>query len=136
MNNSRHLFSASRWPRRLIASENAFYLGTAATVFFFYFSILLLFSRTLLDDPDTFWHIRTGQWILDHAQFPTVDFFSYTAAGKPWIATEWLSEIFFATAFKFGGWHAVVVLAAASLFRNSLGYCVFTWYGTFDFPLR
>ena len=27
---------------------------------------------------------------------------------------EWLSDIFFATAFKFGGWHAVVVLAAVA----------------------
>jgi len=63
-----------------------------------------------LNDPDTFWHIRTGQWILDHGQFPTVDLFSYTAVGKPWISTEWLSEIFLAVTFKFGGWRAVVDL--------------------------
>jgi hypothetical protein len=86
----------------------------AFTVFLVYYSILFAFPNYLLNDPDTFWHIRTGQWILDHAQVPTVDFFSYTVAGKPWISLEWLSEVFFAAAFKLGGWHAVVALAAAA----------------------
>jgi hypothetical protein len=104
----------NRHPRmkRLIASGNAFFLGTAATVFFFYYSIMLTFSRSLLADPDTLWHIRTGQWILDHAQVPTVDFYSYTAMGKRWISTEWLSEIFYAMAYKIGEWRGVVILSA------------------------
>src|SRR5262245_54389242 len=80
----------------------------ALIAFLLYYSILFTYPNYLLSDADTFWHIRIGQWILDHAQFPTVDFFSYTAAGKPWISTEWLSDVFFATAFKLGGWHAVV----------------------------
>jgi hypothetical protein len=73
---------------------------------------MLIPQTPLLNDPDTFWHIRTGQWILDHWQFPTTDVFSYTAAGNRWISTEWLSEVIFAIAFKAGGWQAVVVLAA------------------------
>ena len=99
---------------RLIPSTGKISFSIALTVFLLYYSILFAFPNYLLSDPDTFWHIRTGQWILDHAQFPTVDFFSYTAAGKPWISTEWLSDIFFAAAFKFGGWHAVAVLAAVA----------------------
>src|SRR5450759_4062476 len=92
-----------------------FYLSRAITVFLMYYAgLLLLPGSSFLKDPDTFWHFRTGQWILDHVQFPTVDFFSYTASGKPWISTEWLSEIFFAVAFRFGGWRAVVVLAVIS----------------------
>jgi hypothetical protein len=86
----------------------------ALTVSLLYYSILFAFPNYLLSDPDTFLHIRVGQWILDHAQFPTVDVFSYTAAGKPWIATEWLSEVFFSAAFKFGGWHAVALGATAA----------------------
>ena len=108
----RDIISASPRMRRLIASSDAFYVSTAATVFFFYFSIMLMFPRTLLGDPDTLWHIRTGQWILDHAQVPTVDFYSYTAAGTRWISTEWLSEIFFALSFKIGEWRGVVILSA------------------------
>lgn len=97
----------------MIQSPRTFHFSVALSVCLLYYSIFLLIPETpLLNDPDTFWHIRTGQWILDHSQFPTIDVFSYTAAGKPWISTEWLSEIFFAVAFKVGGWHAVVVLAA------------------------
>ena len=99
---------------RLVQSRSTISISTALTVFLLYYSILFAFPNYLLSDPDTFWHIRVGQWILDHAQFPTVDFFSYTAAGKPWISTEWLSDVFFAAAFKFGGWHAVVVLAVVA----------------------
>ena len=92
-----------------------FSLSAAVTVFLCYFAFLLLLPGfTLLQDPDVFWHIRTGQWILDHAQFPTVDVFSYTANGKPWIPTEWLSEVLLALAYKAGGWRALVILAAAS----------------------
>jgi hypothetical protein len=49
---------------------------------------------------------------LDHAQVPTVDFYSYTAVGKRWISTEWLAEIFFALVFKIGEWRGVVLLSA------------------------
>jgi hypothetical protein len=95
-----------------IQSPGKISFSIAFIVFLLYYSILLAFPNYLLNDPDTFWHIRTGQWILDHKQVPTVDFFSYTVAGKPWISVEWLSEVFFAAAFKFGGWQAVVFLAA------------------------
>ena len=112
-NNMHFTKVVSRMPR-LSPSTGKISFSIALTVFLLYYSILFAFPNYLLGDPDTFWHIRTGQWILDHAQFPTVDFFSYTAAGKPWISKEWLSDIFFAAAFKFGGWHAVVVLAAVA----------------------
>ena len=97
---------------RLIKDRSVFYISTAAAVFFFYYSISFITPQALLRDPDTFWHIRTGQWILDHAQLPTVDFYSYTERGKPWIAFEWLSEIFYAIAYKIGGWQGVVILSA------------------------
>jgi hypothetical protein len=96
---------------KAFASANSFYFSVAVTVLLFYFSIMLPFSQPLLNDPDTLWHIRTGQWILDHAQVPTVDFYSYTAVGKRWISTEWLSEIFIALAYKIGEWRGVVILS-------------------------
>src|SRR5262249_49414711 len=110
MRNSRRLMPAQMM--RLITTGNAFFLGTAVTIFFFYYSIMLMFPRVLLADPDTLWHIRTGQWILEHMRFPTVDFYSHTAEGKRWISTEWLSEIFYAIAYKIGEWRGVVILSA------------------------
>lgn len=97
----------------MVHSSRAFHLATAFSVGLLFYSILLLVPHSpLLNDPDTFWHISTGQWILDHRQFPTVDVFSYTATGNRWISTEWLSGILYAVALNLGGWHAVVDLAA------------------------
>ena len=98
----------------MVHSNNKFFITAALAVFLICYSCLLPLGPYLLEDPDIFWHIRTGQWILDHAQFPTVDFYSYTAFGKPWISTEWLSEILYAVAFKFGGWRAVTILAVTA----------------------
>ena len=46
-----------------------------------------------IDDPDIWWHLRTGQWIIEHGQVPFQDPFSAYGAGKPWIAYSWLYEI-------------------------------------------
>ena len=104
------------WSRMTAVPKSIrFPLSVAITVFLCYYArLLLLPGYSLLQDPDVFWHIRTGQWILDHMQFPTVDVFSHTANGNPWVPTEWLSEIFLALAYNFGGWRALVALAAAS----------------------
>jgi hypothetical protein len=69
----------------------------------------------LLDDPDSHWHIAVGNWMLANGTVPTVDTFSFTFAGQPWIAKEWLSQLLLALAFKFGGWGGVTMLAAAAI---------------------
>lgn len=46
-----------------------------------------------VEDPDLWWHLRTGQWIIEHGQVPLQDPFSVYGAGKPWIAYSWLFEI-------------------------------------------
>jgi hypothetical protein len=69
----------------------------------------------LLADPDSHWHIAVGNWMLAHGTVPTVDPFSFTFAGQPWIAKEWLSQLLMAMAFKLGGWGGVTVLAATAL---------------------
>lgn len=67
-------------------------------------------GSALLNDGDTFWHIATGQWILQHGVVPSVDPFSHTMPGAPWTAHEWLSEILLATAHDLGGWTGVTAL--------------------------
>lgn len=71
--------------------------------------------ESLLGDPDIWWHIRTGSWIWQNAAVPTVDPFSHSFAGRPWIAKEWLSQLSFFAAFSAGGWQGVVLLTAAGL---------------------
>jgi hypothetical protein len=45
-------------------------------------------------DTDTWWHLRSGEYILRTHSIPRHDVFSYTVAGKPWIDHGWLAQIF------------------------------------------
>lgn len=73
-----------------------------------------LFAPSIFNDPDTFWHLATGGWILDHGRVPHVDVFSYTKAGAPWVAHEWLSDLLMAMAWRAGGWSGLLVLFATA----------------------
>jgi hypothetical protein len=80
----------------------------------FLIPILFLFTRmegvrTLLGDGDTGWHVRTGEWILDHGRVPSADIFSFTKPGQPWYAWEWLWDVAFAWMHRNGGMALVVI---------------------------
>jgi hypothetical protein len=68
------------------------------------------FSARVFIDGDTNWHVAAGRWILSHHTVPLTDPFSFTYAGKPWIAHEWGSEVLMAAAYLAGGWSGVVLL--------------------------
>ena len=96
------------------SSKFAVRLLPSLTDFAFLMPIVFLFGRmdgakTLLSDCDTGWHIRTGEWILAHHRIPARDFFSFTRAGAPWFAWEWLSDIIMAWLNSHGGLATVVV---------------------------
>lgn len=40
-------------------------------------------------DTDLGWHLRSGEWIVQHHQLPRTDLFSITGAGKAWVAYSW-----------------------------------------------
>ena len=63
---------------------------------------------SMLVDADTGWHLRAGEWILNHHQLPTTDFFSFTKSGQPWFAWEWLWEVLFAWLYKLAGMAGVI----------------------------
>lgn len=46
-----------------------------------------------VDDPDVWWHLRTGEWIVRAGWVPTTDPFSSFGYQKPWIAYSWLFEL-------------------------------------------
>ncbi len=95
--------------------------------------------NVLLADVDPGWHIRTGDWILANRRIPTQDLFSFTKAGEPWFAWEWLADVIFALLHQAGGlpllafFSGVVLLGSAVLL---LRYAV--WRGAapiFAFPI-
>ncbi len=68
-------------------------------------------SKTMLGDGDTGWHIRTGDYILEHHAVPHSDIFSFTRPAAPWYAWEWLSDVIFSTLHRVWGVKAVALLA-------------------------
>jgi hypothetical protein len=65
-------------------------------------SLFVMSTRAVLD-ADFWWHLRTGQWIIENRAIPHSDPFSLTFQGRPWIAHEWLSEIIFYAIYRAGG---------------------------------
>lgn len=93
--------------------------------------LVFLFTPGVLADADTYWHLAAGDWILAHRYVPHVDVFSYTKAGAPWQAHEWLSEVLMSLAFKAAGWRGVVLLyaAAAAAAAGLMAATVCRWSG-------
>jgi hypothetical protein len=64
-------------------------------------------------DPDVWWHLRTGQLILqNHSVFHT-DPYSFTRFGQPWINHEWLSEVLLFGIYRLAGFGGLIVAFAA-----------------------
>jgi hypothetical protein len=54
---------------------------------------LLCLYAAIVSDPDIWWHLRSGDWMLQHHAVPRVDSFSTFGAGKPWVDYSWLYEL-------------------------------------------
>lgn len=85
-------------------------------------------SRPILD-PDIWWHINVGRWIVAHGEVPRVDYWNTFAAGTPWRAYSWSNEVVYALADNLYGHTGLAVLQlllglafalAAHLFFSSL----------------
>jgi hypothetical protein len=76
--------------------------------------LLGLFGMTArpATDPDLWWHLRTGQWIVETGHVAHFDPFSFTRAGHAWVSHEWLSEVVFYELWKHGGAAALIVFSA------------------------
>jgi hypothetical protein len=61
-------------------------------------------------NPDFWWHAKTGEMILATRQWPTVDPFSFTAAGRPWLAYEWFGDVLFAEIAREAGFRGLAAL--------------------------
>lgn len=59
-----------------------------------FLSIFVMATRISMD-TDSWWHMRTGQWILENGAIPKSDPFSFTHNGQAWRypSAAWLSQI-------------------------------------------
>ncbi len=99
-------------------ARNAFPIGLAAAGF-------TLAVGYATGDPDTYWHLASGQWMLDHRAILRTDVFTTTIAGQPYSLGEWLGEVILALVFDLGGWVGLalfraLLVAIAALFLARL----------------
>ena len=66
-------------------------------------------------DLDLWWHLRSGEWIMQHHAFPRTDVFSIFGAGRPWAAYSWLFEVIVFQLFHHLGLLGVMAYVAAVL---------------------
>lgn len=74
---------------------------------------LICLHRAAVSDPDVWWHLRTGEWIVQHRAVPRTDPFSAYAAGKPWQAYSWLFELLVFKCFERLGLGGLVAYTTA-----------------------
>jgi hypothetical protein len=86
-------------------ARNAFPIGLAAAGF-------TLAVGYPTGDPDTYWHLASGQWMLDHHQILRSDIFSSTVSGQPYSVGEWLGEIVVTLVFNAGSWVGLAIFRA------------------------
>ncbi len=80
-------------------------------------------------DTDSWWHLRTGQWISENQSVPKVDSFSYTRSGESWLypSAAWISQ-----------WtmHQLYQLAGPSALNIGLALVVTLTYAFMYFTLK
>jgi hypothetical protein len=69
----------------------------------------------LLQDSNTGYHIRTGDFILQHKTVPHGDIFSFTKPGQPWFAWEWVCAVLFSLVYSFAGMKGLIILTGTVL---------------------
>jgi hypothetical protein len=75
-----------------------------------------LFAASSMD-PDVFWHLKAGEWILANRAIPRTDIYSWSAYGRSWTDHEWFWQVLTGSVFKHAGliglWAVVFVAGAA-----------------------
>jgi tetratricopeptide (TPR) repeat protein len=66
-----------------------------------------------VSDNDLGWQLATGRWVAQHYNIPSVDVFSYTAQGEPWIYPVGSGLVFYG-AYLLGGYGLISWIGAAA----------------------
>jgi hypothetical protein len=74
---------------------------------------LFVLAARNVTDPDVWWHLRTGQLIIQNHRLFHADPYSFTRAGQPWVDHEWLSQILIFGLYSLAGWGGLIAGFAA-----------------------
>lgn len=90
-----------------------------------FFGLIFLYSFNQIANSDTFYDIKTGQYIVNNfftlhsfslknlgGLIPTHDIFSLPAYGAEWVPHEWLAQVIFYLVYAAGGFSGLAVFSA------------------------
>jgi hypothetical protein len=76
-------------------------------------ALLSLHRKLSVLGADVFWHLKVGDWIVQHRAFPHTGIFSRTAADRPWIAYSWGYEVLLSRAYHSFGLAGIGIFGTA-----------------------
>lgn len=89
-------------------------------------AVVALLATFNVSSYDTWWHLKTGEYVIQNRAVPLRDVFSFSAAGNRWVTHEWLFEVLMFLAWRLAAipglilFKSLVVLAAFSFSVLSL----------------
>jgi hypothetical protein len=96
----------------------------APLIWIFLATLIGLYISRPIMDPDLWWHIVVGRWILSNGKIPDVDYWNMFGVGQPWIPYSWSNEIIFAFIEK--NWGVSGLLVTQSILGVLLtGICMY-----------
>ena len=106
-------------------------MTTRRLVTWIVFLAIFAMAARMSVDTDTWWHLRAGQWIVEHRAVPQVDPFSYTRLGDAWQYPGWIVEVPMYWIYEISGpgglnlWTAFMVTLAFAFVWKTLSGGVF-----------
>jgi hypothetical protein len=70
-------------------------------------------TKLYVIDPDVWWHVSVGNWIVQHRSFPQTGIFSRTAGDRPWRAYSWGYEVMLSRAYEWFGFMGMGLFGTA-----------------------
>ncbi|HLM79713.1 MAG TPA: hypothetical protein VK302_03680 [Terriglobales bacterium] len=75
-------------------------------------------------DLDLWWHLKVGDWIVEHLAVPHTGILSRTAANRPWVAYSWGYEVLLSRAYA---WFGLLGIGILGTFLTLAVPCAIYW---------
>lgn len=76
------------------------------------FAYVFFLASRPVSDGDFWFHLKTGEYILQTHSVPRTDIFSFTAFGRAWVTHEWLAEVIFYAVYSRLGLNGLIFIFA------------------------
>lgn len=83
-------------------------------------TLIIVGGSLWIADPDIFWHLKVGEWIVTHRAIPRTDIYAWSVFGQPWTAHQWLWEVLIYSLHRLAGMIGLWIPALLAAFLSGL----------------